>query len=76
MKTIDARLYEAKDKHKKIFKMFESLAVDEAMLLLNDHDPKPLYYQFAAERADTFEWTYKTNGPDLFEILIKKTKNI
>lgn len=76
MKTIDARLYEPKDKHIKIFELFESLAVGEVMLLVNDHDPKPLYYQFAAERADTFEWTYKTNGPELFEILITKTKNI
>ncbi|HKL61511.1 MAG TPA: DUF2249 domain-containing protein [Acholeplasma sp.] len=72
MKTIDARLYEPKDKHKKIFDMFFSLNVGESMLLVNDHDPKPLYYQFAAEHTNQFEWTYQTQGPDIFEVLIKK----
>ncbi len=42
------------------------------MLLVNDHDPKPLYYQFAFEHTDKFEWHYQTSGPDIFEVIIKK----
>ena len=74
MKTIDARDYEPKDKHKNIFGMFNGLEIEESMLLINDHDPKPLYYQFAAEMPESFDWTYQKNGPDLFEIIIKKLK--
>lgn len=74
MKTIDARLYAPKDKHKNIFEMFFGLTVGESMLLVNDHDPKPLYYQFAIEYSETFDWVYQTNGPELFEIVITKLK--
>lgn len=76
MKIIDARDYVPKDKHIKIFEMFAGLKVGEAMLLINDHDPKPLYYQFSFEHPNTFDWVYRKNGPDLFEILITKLKNI
>lgn len=76
MKTIDARDYAPRDKHKVIFEMFYGLKVGEAMLLLNDHDPKPLYYQFSAEHPNTFDWTYQKSGPDVFEVLITKLKNI
>ena len=76
MKHIDTRLYEPKDKHKAIFGLFFSLNVGETMLLINDHDPKPLYYQFAIEYPNTFEWTYQTQGPDIFEVLIKKTSDV
>ncbi len=76
MKIIDARDYVPKDKHIKIFEMFAGLKVGEAMLLINDHDPKPLYYQFSFENPNTFDWVYRKNGPDLFEILITKLKNI
>ncbi|MFA5471804.1 MAG: DUF2249 domain-containing protein [Acholeplasmataceae bacterium] len=72
MKTIDARNYEPKDKHIKIFEMYHSLEVGESMLLINDHDPKPLYYQFAFEQTDKFKWTYQTSGPEIFEVLIQK----
>lgn len=73
MKSIDARAYEPKDKHAKIFDLFISLSVGESMLLINDHDPKPLYYQFAFEYTDRFEWTYQLEGPEVFEVIIKKT---
>ena len=76
MKTIDARLYAPKDKHKNIFEMFFGLAVGQSMLLINDHDPKPLYYQFAIEYPETFDWVYQTNGPELYEIVITKLKDL
>ncbi|PKK94315.1 MAG: hemerythrin [Tenericutes bacterium HGW-Tenericutes-6] len=72
MKTINATHYEPKEKHKKIFEMYFSLEIGESMLLINDHDPKPLYYQFVFEHQDQFEWTYQNMGPDLFEVIIKK----
>jgi uncharacterized protein (DUF2249 family) len=72
MKTIDARHYAPKDKHNKIFEMFFNLSVGESMMLINDHDPKPLYYQFAIEYPETFEWVYQSKGPEVFEILITK----
>jgi uncharacterized protein (DUF2249 family) len=63
MKMIDVRPLPPVQKHPAIFEMFFSLAPNEAMILINDHDPKPLYYQFAAEMPGQFEWEYLEKGP-------------
>ncbi|MFZ5988161.1 MAG: DUF2249 domain-containing protein [Bacillota bacterium] len=71
-KQIDARKYEPKDKHPMIFKTFDSLNPGEKMELINDHDPRPLHYQFMAELPDQFEWQYLEQGPDVWRVAIKK----
>ncbi|MFZ5985628.1 MAG: DUF2249 domain-containing protein, partial [Bacillota bacterium] len=43
---VDARQYEPKDEHPTIFKTFFNLKSGEKMELVNDHDPRPLHYQF------------------------------
>lgn len=69
---VDARIYEPKDKHTVIFDTFNNLNNGEEMELLNDHDPKPLYYQFSAEYAGKFEWEYLEEGPEVWRVAIKK----
>jgi len=69
---VDARIYEPKDKHPKIFEAFNKLNKGEKMELLNDHDPKPLYYQMLAENQGQFEWEYLQEGPDLWKVSITK----
>jgi hemerythrin-like domain-containing protein/uncharacterized protein (DUF2249 family) len=70
--TVDARVLPIPQKHPTIFRTFEGLAVGDAMLLVNDHDPKPLYYQFAAERTGQFEWRYLENGPEVWKVEIRR----
>lgn len=69
---VDAREYEPKDKHPTIFKVFEGLKKGEKMELINDHDPKPLYYQMSAEKQGEFEWQYLEEGPEVWRVSIKK----
>ena len=71
---VDARKYEPKDKHPVIFHTFADLKPGETMELINDHDPKPLYYQFTAEKPGEFEWEYLQEGPDVWRVAIKKIK--
>jgi uncharacterized protein (DUF2249 family) len=47
--------------------------VDEAFELVNDHDPKPLYYQLAAEQPGTFSWDYVEQGPYVWRVRIGRT---
>jgi uncharacterized protein (DUF2249 family) len=49
------------------------LAPCASLLLVNDHDPKPLYYQFAAEHAGVFVWEYLEKGPIDWRVRIGKT---
>lgn len=69
---VDARKYEPKDKHAVIFQTFIDLKKGEKMELLNDHDPKPLYYQMQAEYTDQFEWEYLESGPEVWRVSIGK----
>ncbi len=73
IKIIDVRPIESREKHNEIFKMFFSLKPGESMLLINDHDPKPLYYQMEAENKNEFDWKYIENGPETWKVNIKKT---
>ncbi|MBA4543229.1 MULTISPECIES: DUF2249 domain-containing protein [Thermoactinomyces] len=70
--TVDAREYPPRDKHRVIFETFDGLKSGETMLLLNDHDPKPLYYQFQMERPDGFGWEYLEEGPEVWRVAISK----
>jgi uncharacterized protein (DUF2249 family) len=41
--------------------------------LVNDHDPKPLYYQFMAERQGQVGLEYLEEGPEVWRVRILKT---
>jgi uncharacterized protein (DUF2249 family) len=64
--------YSPREKHPVIFNTFDSLQTGETMQIINDHDPKPLYYQFMAERADQFSWDYLEEGPETWKVAIRK----
>lgn len=46
------------------------------MLLVNDHDPLPLYFQFACEHAGRFRWEYVEQGPDAWRVRITKGEHL
>jgi uncharacterized protein (DUF2249 family) len=70
--VVDVRRIVPRERHPLIFQTFEALADGDAFTLVNDHDPKPLYYQFAAERAGEFNWRYLEQGPDVWRVQIEK----
>ena len=59
-------------KHPTVFKQFDELQSGESFLLINDHDPKPLYYQLMSERGNVFSWQYVEEGPQWWRVQIKK----
>lgn len=70
--TLDVRAIEPRHRHPLIFGIFERLPVGQALMLTNDHDPKPLYYQFQAESGGLFSWDYVQTGPDVWQVRIGK----
>ena len=72
---IDVRTIAPRDRHPLIFSTFNSLAAGQAMELVNDHDPRPLYYQFNAQMPGQFTWAYLENGPDLWRVAITRTQD-
>lgn len=71
-KTLDVRVIPPREKHPTIFNTFNALAPGESFILLNDHDPRPLRYQFEAEHAGKFGWEYVEQGPAVWRVQISK----
>ena len=71
-KTLDVRNIQPRDRHPKIFNTFDSLNAGDKMILINDHDPKPLKYQLEAERTGQFDWEYILTGPEEWKVEIVK----
>ena len=74
MTQIDVRTIQPRDRHPLIFRTFDDLNPGESFELVNDHAPKPLYYQFLHERTDQFEWEYLEEGPDVWRVRITRTE--
>ncbi len=69
-KILDARALIPMDRHRQIFETYDRLMPGERFVLVNDHDPKPLYYQFEAEHAGQFSWKYLQRGPTTWHVEI------
>lgn len=69
-KELDVRQEIPARRHTLIFETYDALGAGDDFVLVNDHDPKPLYYQFAAEHADKFTWEYLEQGPDVWKVRI------
>lgn len=70
MKTLDIRPVPPPQKHPAIFQAFDALSPGEAFELVNDHDPRPLYYQLQFERRERFTWEYLEEGPKVWRVKI------
>jgi uncharacterized protein (DUF2249 family) len=71
-RTLDVRVIPPREKHPAIFDTFAALGPGESFVLLNDHDPRPLRYQFDAEHKDEFEWQYLEEGPSVWRVRISR----
>ena len=69
---LNVTLIQPKMKHPTIFQHFDELQPGEGFRILNDHDPKPLYYQLIGERGNIFTWTYLEKGPEWWRVEIRK----
>jgi uncharacterized protein (DUF2249 family) len=70
--TIDVRSIPPQERHSLIFQTFDEIQPGETLFLINDHDPKPLYYQFQQERGGNFDWQYLENGSSIWQLQISK----
>jgi uncharacterized protein (DUF2249 family) len=73
-KVMDVRPIPCSIKHGQIIQVWLDLAVGDHFILLNDHDPVPLYYQFSAQWPEAFTWEHLVKGPDEFRVKITKLK--
>lgn len=70
--TIDVRHLAPPDRHAAVLAAFRNLALDETIEIVNDHDPKPLYYRFRTETPGGFSWIYAESGPAVWRVSVRK----
>ncbi len=61
--NLDLRKLLPFERHSKIFENWNALKSGEILRIINDHEPKPLYYHFEAEYKGQFKWEYEKQGP-------------
>lgn len=72
--TLDLRDVPPAERHPKIHDAFENLDSGETLELVNDHEPKPLYYEMQAE-VDAFDaegYEVERRGPAEFVAKLPK----
>ncbi len=70
--VVDVRSLVPEQRHATIFQLVNELAPGASFTLVNDHDPKPLYYQLEAEYPNQFSWNYLERGPQVWRVEIGK----
>jgi len=70
--VLDVRDMSPRERHPRIFAAFDELAPGQSLRLVNDHDPKPLYYQLMAEHPGQAGWDYLEAGPEVWQVRISK----
>jgi uncharacterized protein (DUF2249 family) len=73
-RIMDVRPIPCSVKHGLIIQTWLDLSVGDHFILLNDHDPVPLYYQFSAQWPGAFTWEHLVKEPDEFRVKITKLK--
>ncbi|MFC7157448.1 DUF2249 domain-containing protein [Halomarina halobia] len=68
MPRLDVREIPPPERHSRIFELFDEMSAGETLEIVNDHEPKPLFYQMKAE-VDAFDaenYRVERNGPTEF----------
>lgn len=70
---LDVRtLPHGRERHQAIFARMDKLAPGGRLVIVNNHDPKPLHHQIDAAWPGVFGWEYLQADPDLWRIAITR----
>ncbi|HLZ21407.1 MAG TPA: DUF2249 domain-containing protein [Ktedonobacterales bacterium] len=72
--ALEVRHLPPAQRHQVIFQRFNALPEGGSFVLVNDHDPKPLYYQLVAEYTGQLLWEYLEQGPEVWRVRMGKAK--
>src|SRR5690606_16800240 len=70
---LDITKIEPQVRHSTILAHFEALDQGEDFIMLNDQDPKPLYYSTFGEQSDRYNWEYLEADPGRWRVRITKS---
>jgi len=71
--VINVQELEPRLRHQTIFDTFDGLEEGESLVIHNNHDPQPVYYQLMDIRGNIFSWEYLQQGPEWWDIRVTRT---
>lgn len=69
---LDVTVIPPRDKHPTIHRRLEALAVGESLVILNDHDPRPLRFEIEGDHPGKYGWKYLEEGPETWRVEIDR----
>ena len=72
--TLDLRDVPPAKRHPMIHDAFDALDSGETLRIVNDHEPKPLFYEFAAEVPDFDAENYEVEQLGVHEFVARLPK--
>ncbi len=70
--TLDIQSIIPQNRHPLVFAVFESVVPGAAFVLVNNHDPKPLFHQLSHQYPGAFSWNYLEEGPTTWRVEVRK----
>ena len=67
---LDVREVSHAHRHARIFDAYRTLHPGAGFVLVNDHDPRPLRYQFEVQYPGEHTWKYLESGPRVWRVRI------
>jgi len=74
MPTLDVTRLAPRERHPRIFALFDGLRPGESFEIINDHDPGPLYWQLQGERPAQAVWETLESGPKRWRVRITRAE--
>ena len=69
---IDVRAFPTWERHPRVFAAFDALPIGGQLVVVSDHEPRPLRFEFDQQRADAFVWDQETPDEDVWCVTIKR----
>lgn len=73
-KVLDVTVLDPRIKHETIFGEFNKLKPGNSLVILNDHNPRPLYFHLLNMHGEIFNWEYLEEGPEWWKVRISLRK--
>ncbi len=72
--ALDVRVFVPIKRHEMLLQMFGDLPKGQSFTFINDHDPKPLYYEFRSIFGDVVGWEYLARGGKAWKVRVTRTE--
>ena len=70
--TLDIQSIVPQARHPLVFAVFENTLPGAAFVLVNNHDPVPLYKQLSRQYPGLFTWNYLEQGPEVWRVEVRR----